>query len=212
MKAKTIFKQLAAMFLLLVLLPVTAVAGGATQKPKAEVPTDHLAYFDLHGPVREVTEYALYDYSKTVWKFDTQGRLTEYLRYGHPFVGSGGCVFRLAAHYRYAYDKEGRIIFLYTYDEEYNLMDEYDDEILELFPSGVAAEKMDGETEQLNDSTYCRSNWNAGNYSACHYDSHHNWTERVEAADGEAENARIAVREIRYYTDTELLGPTNTIP
>ncbi len=203
--------QLSVLMLALALPQAVAAADETPQRPKSEVPADHLAYFDLRGPVCEVTEYALYDYSKAVWKFDIQGRLTEYLRYGHPFVGGGGCVFRLMAHYRYAYDKEGRIMFLYTYDEEYNLMDEYDDEVLELFPPGVTAEKVGEEAEQLGDSTYCRSNWASGNYAACRYDRHHNWTERVEAADGEAGNARIAVREIRYYTDAELLGLRNGV-
>lgn len=233
MNGNVYIRQFAAIFVVLMALQAMSAEN---ELPKSEVPDDHLAYFDLRGPVREVTEYALGDYSKTVWSFDRLGRLTEYRQYGHPFAGDGGCVFRLMAHYRYAYDKNGKIIFLYTYDEEYNLVDEYDDVILELFPPKIGTDAMIERADTLNDSTLCYSTWyldernrgvsdpnHAGqpgyidpnnsfnHYYGCHYDQYRNWTERVDADEGEAEKARVRVREISYYTDAELLGLYNGV-
>ena len=61
--------------------------------PRDSVPEDHLAWFSLRGPVAEVVEYDYNNYGKTIWRFDTRGRLTEYYEYTHPFFENGGCVF-----------------------------------------------------------------------------------------------------------------------
>ena len=92
--------------------------------PRDSVPEDHLAWFSLRGPVAEVVEYDYNNYGKTIWRFDTRGRLTEYYEYTHPFFENGGCVFGLWAHYRYAYDKKGKIQFLETYNADHNNVDD----------------------------------------------------------------------------------------
>ena len=87
--------------------------------PRDSVPEDHLAWFGLRGAVQEVTEYDYNNYGKKIWRFDTRGRLTEYYEYTHPFFENGGCVFGLWAHYRYAYNEQGKIIFEETYRDLY---------------------------------------------------------------------------------------------
>ena len=90
------------LFLLTVFSSVLLSVGAqeaASALPHADIPDDHLAYFGLHGAVREVREYDYGGWGKTIWRFDPQGRLTEYIDYGNPFFGSGGCVFGLLDHY-----------------------------------------------------------------------------------------------------------------
>lgn len=211
MKENIRMRLLSVFFLVLVAL---LLMSARVEVPKSEVPDDHLAYFDLRGPVREVVEYALCDYAKTVWKFDRWGRLTEYCCYGSPFAGDGGCVFRLKAHYQYDYDKQGKINFLYTYDEEYNLDDEYDDVVLELFPPKIEKDTIVERADMLEDSTLCYGPMIAdertpSRYYGSHYDRYRNWTERVDAEVDDTEHARVRVREITYYTDAELMGLYN---
>lgn len=95
---------------------------------------DHLSYFDLRGPVQEVREYDYANHAKTLWRFDKQGRLTHYEAYATPFAGNGGCVFGMTDRYRYAYDEEGKMIILETFNEVENLVDENDGKVLTLFP------------------------------------------------------------------------------
>ena len=174
------------------------------EPPRSEVPKDHLAWFDLRGPVREVIEYGYYNYTKTVWRFDKKGRLTEYEKYGSPFVGDGGCVFRLMAHYRYAYDRKGRIMFLETYDEDYALVDAYADLILELFPPAeqkdtmyrVAQKEFGGKTSCYS-RTYEKDKLQY--YIGHRYDSYGNWIEWLLVEDYDEAKANVAVREIHYY-------------
>ena len=111
---------------------VTGEDGEEIVIPRDSVPDDHLGWFALRGPVKEVIEYNYADWRKTVWRFDTQGRLVLYEDYGNPFAGNGGCVFSLTNRYRYAYDEEGKIQFLETYDEVNSLVDAYADMILNL--------------------------------------------------------------------------------
>ena len=41
-----------------------------------EIPDeDHMSYFDLKGPVKEVRQYEYANHSKTIWQFDKEGRL-----------------------------------------------------------------------------------------------------------------------------------------
>ena len=48
---------------------------------------DHLDYFDLRGPVKEVRRYDYGGHSKTLWRFDKKGRLVHYENYETPFAG-----------------------------------------------------------------------------------------------------------------------------
>lgn len=212
MKTIVFMRKIVAVLVVLMLFQIAWGQETAdTSRPKAVVPDEQLAYFDLRGPVREVTEYALGDYSKMVWTFDIKGRLTEYRCYGNPFAGDGGCVFRLMAHYKYAYDKEGKIVFLYTFAEDYNLDESLGDEVLELFPPKMAPDALREQAEMLSDSTLCHSVWGNDSYSGRHYDRYRNWTECVEAPGFEEEKARLRVRNIVYYTDAELLGLPNGV-
>lgn len=168
-----------------------------------------LAYFGLTGPVSEVIQYGLFDYEKTVYRFDTYGRLVEYEEYGHPFAGDGGCVFRKMAHYKYAYDKNDSLIVLYSYNEYYNDDETLDDTVLLLFPSPIAPDTLYNHAERDTESgTACHHIWleSDGNYHAALYDSHGNWTERVIAGEDDYTRADIKVRQISYYRDIELMG------
>ena len=200
----------------------------AEEPPRDSVPDDHLAWFGLHGPVAEVREYDYSGHSKTVWRFDTQGRLTEYENYGSPFAGDGGCVFRLTDRYRYDYDKNGKIIFLETYNDEYTLIDEYADIILELFPPQDTtavrlSEAMEsGEAEkEYGDTTWCVSKWQdigeTQHYNGIRFDRYGNWIESVSAEPGDSMKACVRVREISYYpappkTDDPRLTSLDQLP
>ena len=182
-----------------------------SEPPRDSVPDDHLAWFGLHGPVAEVMEYDFSGYSKTLWRFDTQGRLTEYENYGSPFAGDGGCVFRLTDRYRYAYDKDGKIIFLETFNDEYTLIDEYADIILEMFPpQDKSAWLFQKAEKEYGDTTFCMSAWRDGDeaqhYNGIRFDRHGNWIESVSAELGDDMKAGVRVRTIQYYCDIEMMG------
>ena len=183
------------------MLCLFAVSCYGQEIPRSEIPDDHLAYFGLRGPVQEVREYGFYNYTKTVMRFDHKGRLTEYEEYGNPFAGDGGCVFRLMRRYRYAYDTEGKIMFLETYDEDYALVDAYADMILELFPEKPSSyDAFEKAEREYGDTTYCYSRWfntDEKLYSGYQYDLQGNWTEHVYAVD--SDHADVTVREITYY-------------
>ena len=188
--------------ILLFACTATLLCRGAVP-PRDSVPDDHLAWFGLHGPVAEVREYDYGGYRKTVWRFDTQGRLVEYTDYQTPFAGSGGCVFGLWAHYRYAYDKDGKIIFLETYNEDYNTVDAYADLILELFPPQYKGADLFPKAEkEYGDTTYCFSLWKdvgeTQHYYGYRFDRHGNWIESVSAELGDSMKACVRVREISY--------------
>ena len=168
-----------------------------------------LAYFGLHGPVSEVTQYGLYDFEKIVYHIDIQGRLTEYEEYGHPFTGSGGCVFHKTAHYKYAYDNKDSLIVLYTYNEYYNSDETLDDSVLLLYPPSIAEDTLYKNAEpEPGGETKCYHIWiqSDDNYHAALYDSHDNWIERVVAGEDDYTRPDIKVRQINYYRDVELLG------
>ena len=188
--------------ILLFACAATLLCRGAVP-PRDSVPDDHLAWFGLHGPVAEVREYDYGGYRKTLWRFDTQGRLVEYTDYQTPFAGSGGCVFGLWAHYRYAYDKDGKIIFLETYNEDYNTVDAYADLILELFPPQYKGADLFPKAEkEYGDTTYCFSLWKdvgeTQHYYGYRFDRHGNWIESVSAELGDSMKACVRVREISY--------------
>ena len=177
--------------------------------PRDSVPDNHLEWFNLRGAVKEVVEYDYYDYGKTIWRFDTKGRLTEYIEYTHPFFENGGCVFGLWAHYRYAYDEKGKIQFLETYCADYNTVDEWADLTLELFPRQCKdANFMDRAEKEYGDTTFCFSQWHQkgemSDYFGIRYDSHGNWFEQVHTTEDGYTCAGVRVREIQYYKDIEL--------
>jgi hypothetical protein len=179
--------------------------------PRDSVPDDHLAWLGFQGPVKEVHEYNYGQYSKTVYRFDAKGRLLEYINYGSPFFGDGGCVFGLLEHYRYDYEKSGKIIFLETYNADNALVDEYADMILELFPPQDKEEKhFDKSEREFGDTTFCYSEWHnteeSFRYFGRRYDKHGNWIEDVNADEDDYYCANVRVREISYYRDIEVLG------
>jgi len=172
--------------------------------PRSYIPEDHLAWFGLKGPVKDVREYDYNNYGKTLYRFDRQGRLVEFEQYGEPFIESGGCVFSLLAHYRYGYDKDGKILFLETYDINYNTVDDYTDLILELFPPKYnGADLSDKAEKEYGDTTSCFSLWkNEGDslhYYGYRYDRHGNLIESVSVNPEKMECASIRVREFSYW-------------
>ena len=177
--------------------------------PRDSVPEDHLAWFGFRGAVKEVVQYDYYDYGKTIWRFDTRGRLTEYYEYTHPFFENGGCVFGLWAHYRYAYDEQGKILFLETYNADYNTVDDFADLILELFPpQNKEANFRDKTEKEHGDTTSCYTLWTPdgelSNYFGIRYDRKGNWFEQVHTSEDGYTCAGVIVREFTYYKDIEL--------
>ena len=177
--------------------------------PRDSVPEDHLAWFGLRGAVQEVTEYDYNSYGKKIWRFDTRGRLTEYYEYTHPFFENGGCVFGLWAHYRYAYDEQGKIIFEETYNADYNTVDEWADLTLELFPPQYkGADFRDKAEKEHGDTTFCYNQWTpdgpTSNYFGVRYDRKGNWFEMVHTSEDGYTCASVVVREIKYYKDIAL--------
>lgn len=177
--------------------------------PRDSVPENHLEWFGLRGAVKEVVEYEYDNYGKTIWRFDTRGRLTEYIEYTHPFFENGGCVFGLWAHYRYAYDAEGKIQFLETYNADYNTVDAFADLTLELFPRQRKDPDFQDQTErEYGDTTRCHSEWHQkgemSEYFGIRYDQKGNWFEKVHTSEDGYTCANVVVREIAYYKDIEL--------
>ena len=196
---------------LLAALPLMAI-----DLPHDSVPADHLAWFNLKGPVQEVIEYDYGWFGKKIWRFDKKGRLIEYFDYINPFTTAGGCVFGLYEHFRYAYDKHGKIIFLETFNADNNVVDEYDGLILELFPhQDKDADLFPQAEKEFGDSTYCWSRWyeetvqpDSNNpdrdalqhYKARVFDTYGNWIEDISASEDDYHHADVRVRQIRYYT------------
>lgn len=177
--------------------------------PRDSVPDNHLEWFGLRGPVKEVVEYDYNNYGKTIWRFDTQGRLTEYEEYTNPFFESGGCVFGLWAHYRYAYDEQGKIQFLETYSADYNTVDAFADLILELFPRQYkGATFRDKAEKEFGDTTFCYNQWTPNgeqsDYFGIRYDRYGNWFEQVHTSEDGCTCASVIVREIKYYKDIDI--------
>lgn len=196
------------LFFLLCSLWFSAVYAQA-EVPRDSVPDDHLAWFGLRGAVKEVVQYDYNNYGKTIWRFDTQGRLTEYIDYTHPFFENGGCVFGLWAHYRYAYDKNGKIQFLETYNADNNTVDEWADMTLELFPPQYkGASFRDKAEKEYGDTTFCYNQWTPdgeiSNYFGVRYDRKGNWFEMVHTSEDGYTCASVIVREIKYYKDIAL--------
>lgn len=196
---------------LLILILCNCLGAFATDLPRDSVPEDHLAWFGFKGPVKEVRVYNYGYYGKTVYRFDPQGRLTEYIDYITPFAGSGGCVFGLYEHFRYAYDDEGKIIFLETYNADNNVVDEYDDLILELFPKqDQDADLFPYAIKEFGDTSYCWSRWSdtedLQHYQGRRFDKYGNWIEDVSASEDDYDHADVTVREISYYSDIEVMG------
>lgn len=197
-------------YILIAMLALPAMAQ-EIEIPHDSVPEDHLAWFGFYGPVKEVCEYNYGWYGKTIWRFDPQGRLTEYIDYITPFAGSGGCVFGLYEHFRYAYDNDGNIIFLETFNAENELVDAYDDMILELFPPQCKdADLFPLAEKEFGDTTYCWSRWSETedlmHYQARRFDNHGNWIEDVSASEDDYDHADVRVRAITYYRDIEAMG------
>ena len=196
------------LFFLLCSLWFSAVYAQA-EVPRDSVPDDHLAWFGLRGAVKEVVQYDYNNYGKTIWRFDTQGRLTEYIDYTHPFFENGGCVFGLWAHYRYAYDKNGKIQFLETYNADNNTVDEWADMTLELFPPQYKGATFRGKAEkEYGDTTFCYNQWTPdgeiSNYFGVRYDRKGNWFEMVHTSEDGYTCASVVVCEIKYYKDIAL--------
>lgn len=168
-----------------------------------------LAYFGLTGPVSEVTQYGLYDYDKITYRFDIQGRLTEYEEYGHPFAGDGGCVYRTVAHYKYSYNNKDSMIVIYSYQEDLNYDYDDGDTVHILYPSRIASDTLYSHSEpEAGGKTNCYHIWRQkdNNYVAARYDAYGNWIERVIADEDDYTRADIKVRQISYYRDIELMG------
>ena len=196
---------------LLILILCSCLGAFASDLPRDSVPEDHLAWFGFRGPVKEVRVYNYGYYGKTIYRFDPQGRLTEYIDYITPFAGSGGCVFGLYEHFRYAYDDEGKIIFLETYNADNNVVDEYDDLILELFPKqDQDADLFPYAMKEFGDTSYCWSRWSdtedLQHYQGRRFDRYGNWIEDVSASEDDYDHADVTVREISYYSDIEVMG------
>ena len=178
--------------------------------PRDSVPENHLEWFGLRGAVKEVIEYDYNNYGKNIWRFDKQGRLTEYFEYTHPFFENGGCVFGLWAHYRYAYDENGKIIFLETYNADNNTVDAFADLTLELFPPQYqGASFRDKAEKEYGDTSFCFSEWHQkgemSDYFGIRYDRKGNWFEQVHTTEDGYTCASVIVREIQYYKDIDLL-------
>lgn len=206
----TLMKKILLSFLMLGTLSAFAI-----EIPHDSVPDDHLAWFNLKGPVQEVVEYDFGWFGKKIWRFDRQGRLIEYFDYINPFTTAGGCVFGLYEHFRYAYDKKGKIIFLETFNADNNVVDDYDGLILELFPHQdkdadlfLQAEKESG------DSTYCWSKWSDDgelqHYKARVFDRFGNWIEDISASEDDYHHADVRVREIHYFTPSTKAAKNRT--
>ena len=169
------------------------------------IPTEnHLDYFDLHGPVKEVKEYNYGWHSKTIWRFDKQGRLTEYLNYATPFAGNGGCVFSLTDHYRYAYDKDGKVTVLEAFNDVENLDDANDDKILTLFPVRTPKDTLFKHAQkEFGDTTYCYSRWwndeDPQKYFGRTYDKYGNMIEEFYGSVDNVHHTDAVVRDITYY-------------
>ena len=194
---------------LIVFLSASIPCLAELQIPRDSVPEDHLAWFGLRGPVKEMVEYDYNNYGKTIWRFDTQGRLTEYIEYTNPFFESGGCVFGLWAHYRYAYDEKGQIHFLETYNADYNTVDDFADLTLELFPPQRKDADFRGKAEkEYGDTTHCYSEYHqkgeTEEYFGIRYDRYGNWFEQVHTTGDDYSCASIRVHEITYYKDIDL--------
>ena len=188
----------------LALLAVWPCVAAEIEVPRDSVPEDHLSWLGFKGPVKEVREYDYGNYGKTVWRFDAQGRLVEYIDYISPFVGSGGCVFGVYEHFRYAYDQDGKMIFLETFNADNNVVDAYDGMILELFPKQCKDADLFKDAEpEFGDSTYCWSKWTdegeLQHYHGRRFDRYANWIEDVSASEDDYYCAGVRVREISYY-------------
>jgi len=178
-----------------------------------EIPDeDHMSYFALRGPVKEVRMYDYAQHGKTIWRFDKEGRLVHYENYGTPYAGDGGCVFRLTDRYRYAYDSDGRIIVLESYNEVETLVDENDDKILTLFPLRAPKDLLfEKATKEYGDTTYCYSRWweqegdAMQHYQGRRYDKYGNWIEDFTGTEDSYDHTDVRVREIDYYKDIELM-------
>lgn len=122
---------------------------------------------------------------------------------------NGGCVFGLWAHYRYAYDEQGKIIFEETYNADYNTVDEWADLTLELFPPQYkGADFRDKAEKEHGDTTFCYNQWTpdgeTSNYFGIRYDRKGNWFEMVHTSEDGYTCASVIVREIKYYKDIAL--------
>ena len=197
--------------LVVMCLCMPLVAQEEIEIPRDSVPEDHLAWLGFRGPVKEVHEYDYGSYRKTVYRFDARGRLLEYIDYGTPFAGSGGCVFGLFDHYRYAYEPDGKIIFLETYNADNTVVDAYADLTLELFPKqNKGANLFDKAEKEFGDTTFCFSLWTqkdeSQHYYGYRFDRYGNWIEDVSADEDDYYCANVRVREISYYKDIEVMG------
>ena len=192
------------------LLPIMlfcCISASAIEIPRDSIPEDHLAWFAFRGPVREVREYDYADYGKTIWRFDEQGRLTEYYEYTEPFIENGGCVFALWAHYQYAYDKNGKIELLEIYNADYNTVDDFADLTLQLFPhqSIDTIVTVDMAEREFGDTSYCWSVWKndttTQRYHGRRFDNYGNWIEDVDTDLDDHSRAKVRVREFTYYPE-----------
>ena len=169
------------------------------------IPTEnHLDYFDLHGPVKEVKEYDYGWHCKTIWRFDEQGHLTEYLNFATPFAGNGGCVFSLTDHYRYAYDENGQVTVLEAFNDVENLVDENDGKTLTLFPVRTPKDTLFKHAQiEFGDTTYCYSRWwndeDPQKYFGRTYDKFGNMIEEFYEIVGTTHHTDAVVRDITYY-------------
>ena len=204
--------QLRKVLAVLCLLPlVSAVMAQEIEIPRDSVPEDHLSWFGLKGAVKEVKQYNYGYYGKTIWRFDAQGRLVEYMDYMNPFAGSGGCVFGVYEHFRYAYDEDGKIIFLETFNADNEVVDAFDGMILELFPpENKDADLFPYAMKEFGDTSYCWSRWSETedlmHYQGRRFDRRGNWIEDVSASEDDYDHADVTVRDITYYRDIEVMG------
>ena len=199
---------------LLLTLAVSMLVVSVAQGYETTIPDeDHLGYFDLRGPVKEVRLYDYGGHAKTIWRFDRKGRLVHYENYATPFVGNGGCVFGLTDRYRYAYDDwDGHVTVLEAFNEVESLVDENDDKILTLFPPRAEKDKLfEKATKEYGDSTYCFSKWYEKegdplqHYTGVRYDKYGNWIEQFFGTEDSYTHTDTYVREITYYKDIELM-------
>lgn len=191
--------------LLLLVIALSILPAQAELPYVTTIPTgNHLDYFDLHGPVKEVKEYDYGWHSKTIWRFDEQGRLTHYENYATPFAGNGGCVFSLTDRYRYAYDENGKVTVLEAFNDVENLDDANDGKILTLFPVRTPKDTLfKHATKEFGDTTYCYSRWwndeDPQKYFGRTYDKYGNMIEEFYEIVGTTHHTDAVVRDITYY-------------
>ena len=178
--------------LLLVLLVATAI----TCKAQAPETNDHLALFDLKGPVAEIKETHFDGPYIEVYQFDTLGRLTHYHMLANPGMAMDENMDfweKMWAH-DYWYDDKGQI--------------QGDEEDIENFPGPYGETYEDTEIYTVKRNSHGDIiEYTSKQFPDIHrdvhiyYDAHGNWVGKAEIQLNEfdVDVLNIISREIKYY-------------